>query len=275
MIASGNTARSEWTGTNCFSDKLKCLNACSAKAAEGARNDECSRECDAKSAVCTSLAQSRLRTEQWKKRCFSLPDDKKYFADIIKLAWRQAAAALQAELMALRYFEARLQTPNPHGVNESTRTRELAEQIANLNKATDDYSHRLNAAYPASTVGVADRIFGDISKGASAFDVLSDAASKVVADALIDEPERRASIVEDTKSLRESAEALKQRIDEDAELSAAKEAMQTHISDLRSRILELQRTIDHIQSDNEASGIDTLFREVQAARKLCKDSGAS
>jgi hypothetical protein len=274
MIASGNSARSEWTGANCFGDKLKCLNACSAKGADSARNDECLRDCEAKNAVCTSLAESRLRAEQWKKRCFSLPDQRKYFGDIIKLAWRQAAAALQAELMALRYFEARLKTPSPHGVNESTRTRELAEQIVNLNKATDDFSHRLGAASPASTVDAADKIFGDISKGASAFEVLSDAASKVVADALMGGPEMRASVVEDTKSLRDSAVSLKQRIDEDAELSAAEETMQTSLNSLEWRILELQRTIDHIQGANEVSEIDALFREVQVARKLCKDSPA-
>jgi len=274
MIASGNTARSEWTGTNCVSEKLKCLNVCSAKGIDSARNDECSRDCDAKNAVCTSLAQSRLRAEHWKKRCFSLPDDKKYFGDIIKLAWRQAAAELQSELMALRYFEARLQGSSSHGVSETTIGRELAEQVANLNKATSEFSRRLDPASPEGTVGAAEKIFGDISNGASAFEVLSDAASVVVADTLVGGPEERSLVAKDTKALRDSGETLKQLIDEGSELSAAKEAMQTNLSSLRLRILELQQTVDHVQSGNVASGIDALFREVQAARKLCKDSPA-
>jgi hypothetical protein len=262
-----NLARGEWHGTNCFDNKLKCVRDCS-KENGVSRQSDCVTNCEAKSSLCITMAQDQLKREQTKKRCLSLPDDKKYFGGIVRLAWRQTEATLQSELLALRYFQSRIQQASWSGATEASKSRELAEEIANLGKATEDFSRRLDALPSRDGLGAADQIYGEISKGSSAFEALSDAAAHVVAGALTTAPERE-SLLAEVRAVRESGEMLKRLSEQGGDLPAAKDDLKERVASLETRISELQKNVARVARSNEASGIDELFAEIQIARRLC------
>ena len=268
-----NVAWSEWNGTVCNAEKIKCVSGCTEKTPRAPGEAECSRHCDIAAQTCITLARGQLRWEQAMKRCISLPQDRDSFRDVIVLAWRRKEVALQAEVLTIQHFRASLQTTEGRSGDDRSRERELAKETEVVAKNTSDLIADWGGLSPADSDEPRD-IFNEVAGGKSAYQVLTDAASKAVVDSLKDRPER-AAVVQEAKAMKDLFENFKFSSYADGGMTMGRAETEQKMESLSARILSFQGKIDEFQRDYQSIEVDSLFRSVQTARAFCNASRSS
>jgi hypothetical protein len=262
-------ARGAQAVTSCFASKLECLAACTAQGVSELEKEECSRGCGAKMALCNDHFQSELKSGQWKKRCSSLPDEERYFVDVVELAWQRTSATLRDQSLLLSYFQSRLQIDGSGGFSERSGRREISSLIATLNTKSNAFIRYFDIPKSNEPASVAEALYRDISHEANAFDVLSSAASALAVRALLDTIDDRPTTVSAARSVLALAQNLSKFNEAGSDTSSSKRELIQKLEDMKSRITELQSRIDKVKSKFEVSERKELLEEIQMAQHLC------
>jgi hypothetical protein len=255
-------AQSEWTGSLCNVHKNACIAHCASSVSE--HDASCAEQCDIAAQACDASAQSKWRWEQSMKRCLSLPSYRQNYKIDIAVAWRKRKWPYRLNLLTLRHFRENIPSLDRQPLDEKSRTREVSRELRFAQKITSDLI--ANLGDPSPEKDPAD-LFSSIATGVSAYQVLSDAASRAILTVLANQGGRGALI--------QTAILVKQAAEESntsSDLRRQAVDILKRTDTLIAQISNFQAMIGKIQHDNEDKELDYIFRTVQIARELCSKS---
>jgi hypothetical protein len=260
------SAHGEQVRNQCFVLKTACMGSCRDRKGYPDK-DECTRKCQVDMDACKESFQLELKTTSWKKRCLSLPSEERYFVDVIALAWRRASAMLRAQSLQLDYVERRIREIGAE-VN-GPRTREISSLVSTLDVTNAEFLKFFTIVSDNDPQRAANDLYVEISSGQSAFDVLSDGASRLVVSALFQGANETSSLVNNAQALTSMAHDFDQAIGKHGDILSARAALLLSLTNLRSAISLLNSNFARIRGAQESQQPKQLLNEVLAAQNMC------
>jgi hypothetical protein len=260
-----NLAHGEQVQNKCFAVKRECMASCLSSKDD---KEGCIRKCQVDMEACKASLESDLKTASWKKRCLSLPNEERYFVDVIALAWRRASAVLRAQSLLLGYVERRIRLVG--AAVDGPSMREISSLVSTLDVKNLEFMSFFNLGSDDEPGKAEDVMYREISSGQSAFDVLSNGAARLVVSALLKGAEDASSLPGNTQALTNMAHNFDEAVEKHSDTASAREALLRSLTNLESQINSLLSKTDSVKSSQEAQEPRQLLNEVKGAQRKCE-----